>query len=75
MTPFEPNDLITLILFVDLLEKVLSQAKENTNETETMPTDGSARRRNVHKSPSRKEQPTEPDYTAEQLQHVKRIKR
>lgn len=61
--------------FSDLLEKVLSQAKENINETESKPTDGSSTRRRHGKSPSREEKRSEPDYTPEQLEHVKRIKR
>lgn len=61
----------------DLLEKVLAAAKENKDENDSIPTDGgSARRRTTAgKSPSRNEAKSEPDYTPEQLQHVKRIKR
>lgn len=63
-------------VFIDLLEKVLESAKNSANETDSVPNDGdSTRRRKSAASPSRKPQPTEPDYTPEQLQHVKRIKR
>lgn len=59
----------------DLLEKVLSMAKETTNESETASgSESSARRRKAAKSPTRNE-PTEPDYTADQLTHVQRIKK
>lgn len=60
----------------DLLEKVLESAKDDKNETDSIPADGDgARRRKSAASPSRKPQSTEPDYTPEQLQHVKRIQR
>lgn len=59
----------------DLLEKVLSMAKENVNEAETTSADGSsARRRKAATSPTRKESAA-PEYTAEQLTHVQRIKK
>lgn len=61
----------------DLLEKVLKSTMDNTNEADgSIPTDGnSTRKRKTATSPSRKPQPAEPDYTPEQLQHVKRIQR
>lgn len=61
--------------FLDLLEKVLASATNNAEETDSIPTDGdTTRRRKTTASPSRKVQ-SEPDYTTEQLQHVKRIQR
>lgn len=60
---------------VDLLEKVLSMAKETANESETAnASDSTTRRRKAATSPTRKE-PAEPEYTAEQLTHVQRIKK
>lgn len=59
----------------DLLEKVLAAAKDSKNESD-IPADGDqTRKRKSAASPSRKAQPEEPNYTPEQLQHVKRIKR
>lgn len=50
-------------------------AKENTNESETTSaSDSTARRRKAATSPTRKVS-AEPDYTVEQLTHVKRIKK
>lgn len=61
---------------IDLLEKVLASAKSNSNETDSIPSDGdTTRRRKAAASPSRKPQSSEPDYTPEQLQQVKRIQR
>lgn len=71
------NIFLMLVFVLDLLEKVLASAKDNSNESETIP-DGSGdttRRRKSAASPSRKPQSTEPDYTPDQLQHVKRIQR
>lgn len=71
---FEP--LISFGYYLDLLEKVLASAKDTSNDTETMPADGdTTRKRKSNASPSRKAQSSEPDYTPEQLQHVKRIQR
>ncbi|XP_055308891.1 dnaJ homolog subfamily B member 12-like isoform X4 [Sitodiplosis mosellana] len=58
----------------ELLERVLQSAKNNTNETDSILTDRENTKRtrksvaSPNKSPS-----SEPDYTAEQMQHVKRI--
>lgn len=61
---------------IDLLEKVLASAKNDSNETDSIPNDGdTTRRRKAAASPSRKPQSSEPEYTAEQLQQVKRIQR
>lgn len=57
-----------------LLDKLLSTAKENVNEREKESSDEpTTRRRKAAASPTRKE--TVPDYTSEQLESVKRIKR
>lgn len=61
----------------DLLDKLLSSAKENTEETEATSTESNFRRRkNV--SPTRAEEAkkhtTEKEYTTEQLEIVKKIK-
>lgn len=62
-------------MLLDLLQKVLSAAKENAKEPEsTSASDSATRRRKTATSPTRKE-PAEPDYTAEQLTHVQRIKK
>lgn len=63
--------------FLDLLERVLAAVNGNKDENDSTPTDGgSARRRTTAgKSPSRNEEKSEPDYTSEQLEHVKRVKR
>lgn len=69
------NDHMMSSCYLDLLEKVLASAKDNSNDTESMPNDGdTTRKRKAAASPSRKAQ-SEPDYTSEQLEHVKRIKR
>lgn len=66
---------ICYFFFIDLLDKVLASAKNSSNETETIPNDGDTiRKRKSAASPSRK-QSSEPDYTPEQLQQVKRIQR
>lgn len=71
-------ELFTTYFFLhgpDLLEKVLAAAKDSKNESD-IPADGDqTRKRKSAASPSRKAQPEEPNYTPEQLQHVKRIKR
>lgn len=58
------------------MEKVLASAKDSKNETESTSTNnGSTKRRKSSASPSRKHQSTEPEFTPEQLRHVKRIQR
>lgn len=60
---------------LDLLKTVVSMAKENANESKaTSASESSTRRRKAATSPIRKES-AEPDYTAEQLTHVQRIKK
>lgn len=60
-----------------MLDKLLSTAKENTEETDTTSTDSTSRRRK-HVSPTRpdenKKTTTEVEYTTEQLAIVKKIK-
>lgn len=68
-------DAFFLYVSVDLLEKVLAMAKENVDETETTTaSDSTTRRRKAATSPTRKESAA-PEYTAEQLTHVQRIKK
>lgn len=60
-------------IVLDLLEKLSTHAKGNANETDSTPSESTARRRKPT-SPTRKEEHTEPEYTQEQLECVKRIK-
>lgn len=61
-------------LCLDLLEKLVKSAKENINETDAkLPSGNTARRR--HTSPADTERNKEPDYTPDQLECVKSIKK
>lgn len=65
-----------MVFPTDLLEKVLASAKNNSNETDSISSGGDpTRKRKSAASPSRKPQPSEPDYTPEQIEQVKRIQR
>lgn len=63
-------------IFVDLLAKLLESAKENVNEADAkIPSSESSAFRRRHTSPADAQRNKEPDYTPDQLEQVKRIKK